>query len=101
MEHAMKTLAELIAARGIDEAKAARRLKRNAYYDMHKDRMKVFASTPLNKHPMAVEFGRMYFKSTYEAKTIAVDIGALIHAGNTGNTKLYVAAWCRLNHLKA
>ena len=27
----MKTLAELIAARGIDEAHAARRLKRNAH----------------------------------------------------------------------
>jgi hypothetical protein len=96
----MKTLSELIAARGIDEAHAVSLLNRRARYSMTRDRMKVYASTPLDKHPMAVEFGRMYFKSTYEAKTTAVDIGALIHAGNTGNTKLYVAAWCRLNHLK-
>ena len=88
----MKTLSELIAARGINEAHAIGLLNRWARYAQSRDRVKVFASTPLDSIPGLFYYGR---------DNNAVDLGALIYAGNTGNTKLYVTVWCRLNHLKA
>jgi len=88
----MKTAKQLIAARGINEAHAVALLNRRARYAQSRDRTKVYASTPLDSIPGLFYYGR---------DNNAVDLGALIHAGNTGNTKLYVTSWCRLNHLKA
>jgi hypothetical protein len=96
----MKTLSELIAARGIDEAKAARRLKRNAYYDMHKDRTKVFASTPLGSIPRRVD-NRLTDIHTINADLLTLKLADAMDIAQMPNrTRDYVAAWCRLNHLK-
>ena len=47
----MKTLKSLIAARGINEAHAVSLLNRRARYAQSRDRVKVFASTPLDSIP--------------------------------------------------
>ena len=89
----MKTLKSLIAQLGINEAHAVSLLNRRARYALQRDRTKVYALTPLGSIPHS-----FFYPNHYDA---AVDLGALEHAGNTNNTALYVASWCRLNHLKA
>jgi hypothetical protein len=89
----MTTTKQLIARLGINEAHAVSLLRRRQRAALLRDRTKIFATTPVGNIPHS-----FFYPNRYDA---AVDLGALIHAGNTGNTKLYVTAWCRLNHLKA
>jgi len=88
----MKTLKQAIADLGINEAHAVQLMKRRARAALLRDRTKVFTTTPAGKIPHS-----FFYPNRYDA---AVDLGALIHAGETNNTALYVKAWCRLNHLK-
>jgi len=89
----MKTLKQSIADLGIDESHAVKLMNRRQRAALLRDRTKVFTTTRLG----AISDFCLY---PYRNKT-AVDLGALIHAGETNNTALYVKAWCRLNHLKA
>ena len=90
----MKTAKQLIAQLGINEAHEVHLMRQRARAAQSRDRVKVYASTPLGSIPDFFFYGSV-------RDNAAVDLGALIHAGNTGNTKLYVTTWCRLNHLKA
>ena len=92
----MKTLSELIAARGIDEAKEMRLLKRQARYPMTRDRTKVYASTPLGSIPLCCCKPDGSYVNVHD---INADLQQLRIAGSLGMTRDYVAAWCRLNHL--
>ena len=99
----MKTLSELIAARGIDEAHAVALLNRRARYALQRDRVKVYASTPLGSVPV---FGRRADGRAMTRADVSTDLLTLKLASDTvcpypERTRDYVAAWCRLNHLKA
>ena len=98
----MKTLKSLIAARGISEAHAVSLLNRRARYALQRDRTKVFASTPLSSIPV---FGRRADGRAMSVHDINADLLTLKLASDEflpmATTRDYVAAWCRLNHLKA
>ena len=93
----MKTLKALIARLGIDEAREVRLLNQRARYAMSRDRMKVYASTPLGSIPVCC---RKPDGSYVNVHDINADLQQLRVAGSLGETAAYVAAWCRLNHLK-
>ena len=97
----MKTLKALIAQLGIDEAREVALLNRRARYAMSRDRTKVYASSPA---PLA--FGRKADGSAYTMHDVNADMITLKLASDIvcpypERTRDYVAAWCRLNHLKA
>ena len=101
----MKTLKALIAQLGIDEAHEVRLLNRRARYALTRDRTKFYASTPA---PLA--FGRKADGSAYTVHDVNADMITLKLAASDPAQQLqpviittaqYVAAWCRLNHLKA
>lgn len=103
------TFSEAIAARGIDATREISQLKRRARYTLNCDRAKVFASTPLGSIPSPWNYDRNGNRIT--DGNIKVDLqtlklaGLVIHHFITlevipPSTADYVAAWCRLNHLK-
>ena len=105
----MKTLVQLIAARGIDEAREIQLMKKRARHHLTKDRTKVFASTPLANIPV---FGRHPSGRSLTVHDINADLLTLKLARENPahdicpgippsdvTTRDYVAAWCRLNHL--
>jgi len=88
----MKTLSQLIAARGIDESHAVSLMRRRARAALQRDRVKVYASTPLGGVP--------WCRRPVHEK--AADLATLRMAASDRqliSTAQYVAAWCRLNHL--
>ena len=100
----IRTFDQAIAARGIDESKAIAALNRRARYALQRDRVKVFASTPLGAVPV---FGRRDDGKPITVHDVAADLNILKLAkleSDQGQplitTRDYVAAWCRLNHLK-
>ena len=93
----MKTLKALIAERGMNEAHEVALLNRRARYALQRDRTKVYASTPLGSIPV---FGRYPDGAYVNVHDVNADLQQLRVAGSLGETAAYVAAWCRLNHLK-
>jgi hypothetical protein len=84
----MKTLAQLIAAHGIDEKHAISLMNNRARYHQRKDRPKVFAGTDVGSIP----------RTRWNAENeIQFDMTSLRIPESTRD---YVTAWCRLNHLK-
>jgi hypothetical protein len=100
MEHAMKTLKSLIAARGINEAHAVKLLNQRARHALKRDRTKVYASTPLGSIPV---FGAGITVHTINADLLTLKLAASDPAQQLQpviiSTAQYVATWCRLNHL--
>lgn len=98
MKSPRKSFSESIAARGINAAKAIALLKRRERYALTCDRAKVFASTPLGSIPV---LWRNANARGISMSDISADLMTLKLA-NDGliSTPDYVAAWCRLNHLK-
>ena len=102
----MKTMKQLIAALGINEAHAIKLLNQRARYALQRDRTKVYASTPLGSIPV---FGRRADGAYMSVHDINADLITLKLAASDPAQQLqpviittaqYVAAWCRLNHLK-
>lgn len=98
----MKTLKSLIAARGINEAHAVSLLNRRQRAALQRDRVKVYASTPLGSIPV---FGAGVSVHTINADLLTLKLAASDPAQQLQQVLItpaqYVAAWCRLNHLKA
>jgi hypothetical protein len=97
----MKTLKQAIADLGINEAHAVKLMKRRARAALLRDRTKVYATTPLGSIPV--------FGAGVSVHTIGADLLTLRLAGARSDFQIrpvpvstadYVAAWCRLNHLK-
>ena len=93
----MKTLKTLIAERGMNEVREIVLLNRRARYAQNRDRTKIYASTPLGSITV---FGRNPDGSYVNVHDLNADLQQLRVAGSLGMTRDYVAAWCRLNHLK-
>ena len=99
----MKTTKQLIAQLGIDEAHAVHLMRRRARAALLRDRTKIYARTPLGSIPV---FGRRADGRAMSVHDINADLITLMLASDTvcpypNRTHDYVAAWCRLNHLKA
>jgi hypothetical protein len=97
----MKTAKQLIAQLGINEEHAVSLLNRRARYAMLRDRVKVYASTPLGSVPV---FGRRANGRAMTRADVSTDLLTLKLASDIlcpmpNRTRDYVAAWCRLNHL--
>ena len=103
------TFSQAITARGINATREISHLKRRQRYALTCDRPKVFASTPLGSIPSPWNYdrnGRRITDGTIEADLQTLKLaGLVIHHFETlevipPSTPDYVAAWCRLNHLK-
>ena len=94
----MKTLKQLIADRGIDETHAVKLLRRRQRAALLRDRAKIFGIYDALAQLRAAGMGRHFIGTDME--TVSLHICAMKVAADMGNTALYVAAWCRLNHLK-
>ena len=97
----MKTAKQLIAQLGINEQHAVKLLNQRARYALHRDRTKVYASTPLGSIPRRVD-NRLTDIHTINADLLTLKLADAMDIAQMPNrTRDYVAAWCRLNHLKA
>ena len=96
----MKTFESLIAQLGINEAHAVSLLNRRARYAQSRDRTKVFASTPLGSIPTPWNNKAAVHDINADLLTLKL-ADAMDIAQMPNRTRDYVAAWCRLNHLKA
>lgn len=83
----MTTLQQAIVSRGIDERHQLVLLKRRASYAQQLDRPKCFADSPAHTW-------RGWGMTKRELDTAKRTIKL------ANDTKAYVSAWCRLNHLK-
>ena len=96
----MKTAKQLIAQLGINESHAVKLLNQRARYALQRDRVKVYALTPLGSVPV---FGRRADGRAMSVHDINADLLTLKLASDEflpmATTRDYVAAWCRLNHL--
>jgi hypothetical protein len=87
----MKTLSQLIADRGIDESHAIELMRQRARYALTRDRTKVYASTPLGGIP--------WVRNIHETSADLMTLKLASDPVHEIDTRDYVAAWCRLNHL--
>jgi hypothetical protein len=101
MEHAMKTLESIIAQLGINEAHAVKLLNQRARYALQRDRTKVYASTPHGGIYALQSHDRSMSVHDINADLITLKLTSDIVCPYPERTRDYVAAWCRLNHLKA
>lgn len=85
------TLAERIAAKGLDEKHQIQLLRRRARYAQSCDRPKLFAT----ERTVSCYTGT--WSRNYTADNASRDLATLRNPSCTAD---YVAAWCRLNHLK-
>ena len=92
----MKTMQTLIAELGIDQKKAIANMNRRARHAMTRDRSKVFAGTDVPRYFYALRTRVPGHYSAHENQ-IQFDMTAIRIPEDTAQ---YVAAWCRLNHLK-
>jgi hypothetical protein len=84
----MTTIAQVIAARGINEQHALRNLRRRTRYRIGHDRLKVWAGS-----------GECLYGYSYRKEDIDRDDAALATLKTTTNIAEYVRAWCILNRL--
>lgn len=87
------TFAERIAAKGLDEKHQIQLLRRRARYAQSCDRPKLFA----NDSVVGLYTGYLSNGQRYTPDQASRDLSVL---RTTCSTADYVAAWCRLNHLK-
>lgn len=87
------TFSEHIAARGLDEKKAIRNLRRRAKYHQSLDRPKFFACAKV----IDLYVGCWRYGECYTPDVASRDLSVLKYPTDTA---AYVIAWCRLNRLK-
>ena len=95
----MKTLKSLIAQLGINEAHEVHLMRQRARAALLRDRTKVFASTPLGSIP--TPWNNKAAVHDINADLLTLRVAGMDIAQMPNRTRDYVAAWCRLNHLKA
>ena len=88
----MKTLSQAIADRGINEAHEVSLLRRRARHAQQRDRVKIYASTPLGGIPWCR-------RSVHEKNADLMILRLAAGEDQLISTAQYVAAWCHLNHL--
>ena len=85
------TFTEAIAKRGIDEKHQIRLARRRDRYHQQQDRPKCFATD------RTAYLYTGYWSREYTADNASRDLATIQQPTSTAD---YVAAWCRLNHLK-
>lgn len=85
------TFTEAIAKRGLDEKHQIRLARRRDRYHQQQDRPKCFATD------RTTYLYTGYWSREYTADNASRDLATIQQTTSTAD---YVAAWCRLNHLK-